>query len=82
MINEETMKRSIIVIIQNGCAEREWSMTEFCDRVKVSRPNFYRYLRGERHYPFPLLVRIALVFGMKPSELIQQAEEYSMGYWG
>ena len=82
MINEETMKRALSVIIQNGCSERDWTMQEFCDRVKVSRPNFYRYLRGERYFPFPLLVRIARVFGMKPSQLIQQAEDYARGYWG
>lgn len=81
MINEETMQRSLIVIIQNGCAERDWTMVEFCDRVKVSRPSFYRYIRGERYFPLPLLVRVAQVFGMKPSELIQQAEEYARGYW-
>ena len=81
MINDQTMKRSLIVIIQNGCAERDWTMVEFCDRVKVSRPSFYRYIRGERYLPLPLLVRTAQAFGMKPSELIQQAEEYAQGYW-
>lgn len=54
---------------------RDISQADLADNIGLGRSTLYRYLRGRRDMPVPVLIAIADVLRVPPHVLLDRAEE-------
>lgn len=56
--------------IKVGLVERDMTQAELADAIPIAHPTLSHYMTGKRAIPMPTLIRIAEIFGVKPSNLL------------